>query len=74
MMEEFSVELYDNKDLLITRYIIFEENISMALEAAKNEAYHLININVCIPYTVSVSNENNHLVYKTLTKKTEKYY
>lgn len=73
-MEEFTVEFYDNKDSLITQYVIFEENISLALETAKNEAYHLINIGVCTPFTVSVLNDKKHLVYKTLTKKTERYY
>lgn len=73
-MQEFTVELYDNQDFLITRYVVFEENIKRALELAKNEAYHLINIGVCIPFTVSVLNKDIHLVYKTMTKKTERYY
>ena len=73
-MQEYTVELYDNQDLLITRYVVFEENTKLALEFAKNEAYHLINIGVCIPFTVSVSNKDEHLVYKTITKKTERYY
>ena len=73
-MEEFTVELYDIQDFLITRYVIFEENIKTALEHAKNEAYHLINIGVCIPFTVSVLNKDIHLVYKTMTKKTERFY
>lgn len=73
-MNEFFVDFYDNKDCLITRYVVFEENIHKALELAKNEAYHLINIGVCIPFTVSVLNEHKHLVYKTLTKKVERYY
>ena len=73
-MQEFTVEFYDNKDFLITTYVIHEENIKQALEQAKNEAYHLINIGVCVPFTVSVLNDDDHLVYKTMTKKTERYY
>ena len=73
-MQEFTVEFYDNKDFLITTYVIFDENIKQALEQAKNEAYHLINIGVCVPFTVSVLNDDDHLVYKTMTKKTERYY
>ena len=73
-MQEFTVEFYDNKDFLITTYVIHDENIKHALEQAKNEAYHLINIGVCVPFTVSVLNDDDHLVYKTMTKKTERYY
>ena len=73
-MQEFTVEFYDNKDFLITTYVIHDENIKQALEQAKNEAYHLINIGVCVPFTVSVLNDDDHLVYKTMTKKTERYY
>ena len=73
-MQEFTVEFYDNKDFLITTYVIHDENIKQALEQAKNEAYHLINIGVCVPFTVSVLNDDDHLVYKTMTKKIERYY
>ena len=73
-MKEFTVEFYDNKDFLITTYVILEENIQQALEQAKKEAYHLIDIGECIPFTVSVLNDDDHLVYKTMTKKTERYY
>ena len=73
-MKEFTVEFYDNKDFLITTYVIHDENIKQALERAKNEAYHLIDIGECIPFTVSVLNDDDHLVYKTMTKKTERYY
>ena len=73
-MKEFTVEFYDNKDFLITTYVIFDENIKQALQQAKKEAYHLINIGVCVPFTVSVLNDDDHLVYKTMTKKTERYY
>ena len=73
-MQEFTVEFYDNKDFLITTYVIFDENIKQALQQAKEEAYHLINIGVCVPFTVSVLNDDDHLVYKTMTKKTERYY
>ena len=73
-MQEFTVEFYDNKDFLITTYVIHDENIKQALQQAKNEAYHLINIGVCVPFTVSVLNDDDHLVYKTMTKKTERYY
>lgn len=73
-MQEFTVEFYDNKDFLITTYVILEENIKQALEQAKKEAYHLIDIGECVPFTVSVLNDNDHLVYKTMTKKTERYY
>ena len=73
-MQEFTVEFYDNKDFLITTYVIHDENIKQTLEQAKNEAYHLINIGVCVPFTVSVLNDDDHLVYKTMTKKTERYY
>ena len=51
-----------------------DEKIKQALEQAKNEAYHLINIGVCVPFTISVLNDDDHLVYKTMTKKTERYY
>ena len=73
-MQEFTVEFYDNKDFLITTYVILEQNIQQALELAKKEAYHLIDIGECIPFTVSVLNDDHHLVYKTMTKKTERYY
>ena len=73
-MQEFTVEFYDNKDFLITTYVIFDENIKQALQQAKEEAYHLINIGVCVPFTVSVLNDDEHLVYKTMTKKTQRYY
>ena len=73
-MQEFTVEFYDNKDFLITTYVILEQNIQQALELAKKEAYHLIDIGECIPFTVSVLNDDDHLVYKTMTKKTERYY
>ena len=73
-MQEFTVEFYDNKDFLITTYVILEENIKQALEQAKKEAYHLIDIGECVPFTVSVLNDDDHLVYKTMTKKTERYY
>ena len=67
-------QLDDNKDFLITTYVILEENIKQALEQAKKEAYHLIDIGECVPFTVSVLNDDDHLVYKTMTKKTERYY
>ena len=73
-MQEFTVEFYDNKDFLITTYVIHDENIKQALELAKKEAYHLIDIGECVPFTVSVLNDDDHLVYKTMTKKTERYY
>ena len=73
-MKEFTVEFYDNKDFLITTYVIIEETIQQALEQAKKEAYHLIHIGECIPFTVSVLNDDDNLVYKTMTKKTERYY
>lgn len=73
-MQEFTVEFYDNKDFLITTYVILEENIKQALEQAKKEAYHLIDIGECVPFTVSVLNDDNHFVYKTMTKKIERYY
>ena len=73
-MKEFTVEFYDNKDFLITTYVILEENIKQALKQAKKEVYHLIDIGECIPFTVSVLNDDEHLVYKTMTKKTERYY
>ena len=73
-MQEFTVEFYDNKDFLITTYVILEQNIQQALELAKKEAYHIIDIGECIPFTVSVLNDDDHLVYKTMTKKTERYY
>ena len=73
-MQEFTVEFYDNRDFLITTYVILEQNIQQALEQAKKEAYHLIDKGECVPFTVSVLNDNEHLVYKTMTKKTERYY
>ena len=73
-MQEFTVEFYDNKDFLITTYVILEENIQQALEQAKKEVYHLIDIGECVPFTVSVLNDDDHLVYKTMTKKIERYY
>ena len=73
-MKEFTVEFYDNKDYLITTYVIIEEDIKKALEIAKQEAYHLIDNGDCIPFTVSVLNDDAHLVYKTMTKKVERYY
>ena len=73
-MKEFTVEFYDNHDFLITRYVTFNENIQQAMELAKQEAYHLIDNADCIPFTVSVLNNDAHLVYKTMTKKLERYY
>jgi len=73
-VEEFTVEFYDNQDFIITRYVILEENIQQAMELAKQEAYHLIDNGDCIPFTLSVLNNNAHLVYKTMTKKVERYY
>ena len=73
-MKEFTVEFYDNHDFLITRYVTFNENIQQAMELAKQEAYHLIDNTDCIPFTVSVLNNDAHLVYKTMTKKLERYY
>ena len=73
-MTEFTVEFYDNHDFLITTYVVFEENIQKALQLAKQEAYHLIDNGECIPFTVSVLNDDAHLVYKTMTKKLERYY
>ena len=73
-MQEFIVEFYDNKDFLITTYVILDENIKQALEQAKKEAYHLIDIGECVPFTVSVLNDDEHIVYKTMTKKVERYY
>ena len=73
-MQEFTVEFYDNRDFLITSYVILEQNIQQALEQAKKEAYHLIDKGECVPFTVSVLNNDDHLVYKTMTKKTERYY
>lgn len=73
-MKEYTVEFYDNQDFIITRYVILDENIYQAMEQAKQEAYHLINNGDCIPFTVSVLNDNAHLVYKTITKKLERYY
>ena len=72
-MQEFTVEFYDNKDFLITTYVIFEENIKQALEQAKKEAYHLIHIGECVTFTVSVLNDDDNSVYKKMTKKTERY-
>ena len=71
-MQEFTVEFYDNRDFLITTYVILEQNIQHALELAKKEAYHLIDIGECVPFTVSVLNDDDHLVYKTMTKKNGK--
>ena len=68
-MKEFTVEFYDNKNFLITTYVILEQNIQQAWELAKKEAYHLIDIGECVPFTVSVLNNDDHLVYKTMTKK-----
>lgn len=73
-MKEFTVEFYDNHDFLITTYVILEENIQQALEQVKKDAYHLIDTGECVPFTVSVLNDDEHLVYKTMTKKTERYY
>ena len=73
-MQEFTVEFYDNHDFLITTYVVFEENIQQALGQAKKDAYHLIDKGECVPFTVSVLNDDEHLVYKTMTKKTERYY
>ena len=73
-MKEFTVEFYDNHDFLITRYVTFDKNIKQAMESAKQEAYHLIDNGECIPFTVSVLNNDAHLVYKTMTKKLERYY
>ena len=73
-MKEFTVEFYDNHDFLITRYVTFDKNIQQAMELAKQEAYHLIDNGECIPFTVSVLNNDAHLVYKTMTKKLERYY
>ena len=73
-MQEFTVEFYDNKDFLITRYVIIEEDIKKALELAKKEAYNLIDNGNSIPFTVSVLNDDSHIVYKTMTKKIERYY
>ena len=73
-MKEFTVEFYDNHDFLITRYVTFDKNIQQTMELAKQEAYHLIDNGECIPFTVSVLNNDAHLVYKTMTKKLERYY
>ena len=73
-MKEYTVEFYDNQDFLITRYVILDENIQQAMQQAKQKAYHLIDDGHCIPFTVSVLNNNAHLVYKTMTKKLERYY
>lgn len=73
-MKEYTIELLDTKEHVFFSTTILAETISLALEQAKNKAYHQMDKhNIVIRY-VSVKNEKTHYVYNMLTKKTEKWY
>lgn len=73
-MRKFTVEYLDIRDNIILAFEVLAENIHKALEIAKYIAYDEKLKRKVIIRTISVLDENDHLVYNMLTKKTEKYY
>lgn len=73
-MKQFKVEYLDIRDNVYMTQTVHAENIHKALEIAKHLAYDEKLKRKVIIKSVSVLDDNDHYVYNTFTKTTEKYY
>ena len=73
-MKQFKVEYLDIRDNVYMAQTVRAENMHKALEVAKHIAHDEKLKRKVIIKSISVLNDNDHYVYNTFTKTTEKYY
>ena len=73
-MKHYTIELLDTKEHVFFSTVLLAENITEALELAKEKAYHQIDKHKIVIRYISVKDDKEQYVYNMLTKTTEKWY
>ena len=73
-MKHYTIELLDTKEHVFFSTVLLAENITEALEIAKEKAYHQMDKHDIVIRFISVKDDNEHVMYNMLTKTTEKWY
>lgn len=72
-MNNYTIELLDIRDNVFFSTVALAPDIIIAIEHAKEKAYHQIDKHKIVIRYVSVIGEKEHYVYNMLTKKLEKW-
>ena len=73
-MKHYTIELLDTKEHVFFSTVLLAENITEALELAKEKAYNQIDKHKIVIRYISVKDDKEQYVYNMLTKTTEKWY